>query len=131
MKRILVCILVLVVVLTGGLAQAEMKHGKGEHGVKGIIKHADANGDGNITYQEFMQAKWKYFDYKFVQLDANDDGVVSHREFMEYHRTKGDALFKKADKDGNGVISAEEKAQCKMLREKKPGAGGCKKKPQP
>ncbi len=130
MNRILVSIMVLIFVSAVGVAQAEMKHGKGGHGVKSIMKHADANGDGEITYQEFMQAKWKYFDYKFIQLDVNDDGVVSHREFMEHHRTKGDDLFKKADKNGDGVISAEEKAKCKMLREKKPGAGGCKKKPQ-
>lgn len=100
---------VLALILLSSSAHAEKGQGGSEHGIKVVVKYADADGDGNITYKEFMQAKWKYFDFKFNQLDANGDGMVSHREYMEFHREKGDEMFSKLDANGDGVVTAEER----------------------
>jgi hypothetical protein len=102
-----------------GMHQGSSGHKGGHkgHGMKEVMKYADQNDDGEITHEEFMRAKWAYFNNKFQKLDRNGDGVVSHREFMEFHRDKGEGMFKKKDANGDGVISAEEQAQA-MLKKK-------------
>jgi len=113
--------LILLISAQGVMASGDMKcgsgdehHGMGQHGMKGhgvksIIQYADANADGDITYQEFQRAKYKFFNHKFKELDRNGDGSVSEREFMDYHRTKGDNMFRMLDQNQDGKVSKEER----------------------
>ncbi len=57
--------------------------GKGKHG----MSRMDADGDGNISKEEFMQGHADKFD----QLDKNGDGVIdaSEREAHMGHKGKG------------------------------------------
>lgn len=51
----------------------------------------DANGDGNLSQEEFMT----HAQEKFTKMDANGDGMVSKEELKKkYHDKKRD---KKAD----------------------------------
>lgn len=99
--------------------QGKGQHGMKGHGVKSIIQYADANADGDITYQEFQRAKYKFFNHKFKELDRNSDGVVSEREFMEYHRTKGDEMFRMLDQNQDGKVSKEEREQAMTMKKGK------------
>ena len=94
----------------GGHAMKGASGHKG-HGMKEVMKYADVNEDGEITHEEFMRAKWAFFNHKFQRLDRNGDGMVSHREFMEFHRDKGEGMFSKKDADGDGVITKAEREQ--------------------
>jgi uncharacterized low-complexity protein len=48
------------------------------------MKRMDADGDGNVTHDEFM----KGHDAKFKSMDANDDGVIDSSE-REAHMKHG------------------------------------------
>jgi len=130
MKSVTLFIFLTLLVSAHGVMASDMKcgsgdghHGIGQHGMKGhgvksIIQYADANADGDITYQEFQRAKYKFFNHKFKELDRNDDGVVSEREFMEYHRTKGDDMFRMLDQNQDGKVSKEEREKAMMMKGK-------------
>lgn len=127
MKSVTLLFSLILLVSTQGVMASDMKcgsgsghHGMGHHGMKGhgvksIIQYADANDDGDITYQEFQRAKYKFFNHKFKQLDSNADGVVSEREFMEYHRTKGDEMFRMLDQNQDGKVSEQEREKAKGM----------------
>ena len=97
-------------------------------GVEPSLLNADANGDGSVTREEFVQAREKLF----ATLDRNGDGVVTADELPERaNGRRADPLarldkngdgraskdeftsaptrgFDRADKDGNGVLDAKE-----------------------
>jgi Ca2+-binding EF-hand superfamily protein len=132
MKLVSVFVFLILVVCTHGVMAEGMKcgsgggghhgmagHGMKSHGIKSIIQYADANDDGDITYQEFQRAKYKFFNHKFSELDRDGNGVVSQREFMEYHRTKGDQMFRMLDQNQDGKVSKEEREQSRSMMKDK------------
>ena len=103
------------------------------HGMGRMLKQADANEDGSITFEEFSAAGAGRFtdadadgdgnisaeeivtamqqermqrraERMIERFDANEDGVVSLAE-IESHQQK---LFALADRDDSGVIEADE-----------------------
>jgi Ca2+-binding EF-hand superfamily protein len=79
---------------------------------RGLLHQADADGDGVVTQQEFMDL--------FKRLDANGDGVLSEDE-MPHHRMggrhgrhgdpqkfAGGALARAADTNQDGKVTAQE-----------------------
>lgn len=60
------------------LMLAEGKCGEGKCG----MKRMDANGDGEVTKDEFMQGHEAMFD----SMDANGDGVIDVDEHQGHHR---------------------------------------------
>jgi hypothetical protein len=42
-----------------------------------FIKHADANGDGEVTFEEFKTAHLARLQKRFEKRDRNGDGVIS------------------------------------------------------
>ncbi len=60
------------------LMLAEGKCGEGKCG----MKRMDANGDGKVTKDEFMQGHEAMFD----SMDANGDGVIDVGEHQGHHR---------------------------------------------
>lgn len=55
---------------------------------------ADADGDGNVTWQEYVSAAKQRFERK----DANGDGVLSKDE-MKHHKKMKDMKNEKKGKD--------------------------------
>ena len=89
--------------LSGGymmLAEGKCGEGKcgGSKGKKGGcgMKRMDADGDGNVTHDEFM----KGHDAKFKSIDANDDGVIDSSERETHMKNKKSHM--KQGKDGEG-----------------------------
>ena len=65
------------------LMLAEGKCGEGKCGEgKCGMKRMDANGDGKVTKDEFMQGHEAMFD----SMDANGDGVIDAGEHQGHHR---------------------------------------------
>ncbi len=82
-------------------------HGKGGHHGK-MLKMMDTDGNGAVSKKEMMD----FHTARFEQSDANGDGEVTKEEFkaaMEKMRRKhkGDK-FKRLDANGDGQISEEE-----------------------
>ncbi|MDA1085511.1 MAG: hypothetical protein O2901_00640 [Verrucomicrobia bacterium] len=42
-----------------------------------FIKHADADGDGEVTFEEFKTAHLAGLEERFKKMDRNGDGVIS------------------------------------------------------
>ena len=65
---------------SGYMMLAEGKYGDGKcgggKGEGGCMKRMDADGDGNVSHDEFM----KGHDAKFKTMDVNDDGVIDPSE---------------------------------------------------
>ena len=97
------------------------------HGMHGHwmhwLKKADANGDGKVTKEEFMQAAKRYAEKKFSWLDANGDGVIDEKD----REARIDKHFDAMDANHDGKITREEwRAFHKKMHEmhKKPMKGG-------
>jgi uncharacterized low-complexity protein len=60
------------------LMLAEGKCGEGKCG----MRRMDANGDGKVTKEEFMQGHEAMFD----SMDANGDGVIDAGEHQGHHK---------------------------------------------
>lgn len=71
----------------------------------------DANNDGVITEQEFIDYQMKWFNKK----DTNKDGNVSKEEMTAHIKEK----FAKKDTNGDGKITPDEMKSSKM----NPGSG--------
>ena len=75
----------------------------------GRLTEADADGDGNISAEEIIAAMQqermqRRAERMIKRFDANEDGVVSLAE-IESHQQK---LFALADRDDSGVIEEDE-----------------------
>jgi uncharacterized low-complexity protein len=66
------------------LAEHEGKCGEGKCGMKMMMKKMDANKDGAISKEEFMQQHEKKFDKK----DKNSDGLLTEDEMQMMKKGK-------------------------------------------
>ena len=79
-------------VLALGAVTAFANHGDGKgHGA--MIKEADTNNDGKVTYDEFKVQHEKRMGEMFKKLDANADGAIdeaertaAHEKMREHHK---------------------------------------------
>ena len=84
-------------------AWADGWRGRGCHGHGGMamMHHADANGDGKVTKDEFMSAAKKRAQRMFAHMDANGDGVLDERD----HEAR---FFDRMDANHDGMVSRAE-----------------------
>ena len=97
----------LLFVSTADARQNEM----GGHGARPAFSELDANGDGEVSVEEFDAFRAA----KFAEADTNGDGVLSPDEMiarMEAQRVEKmrARMLERFDTDGNGTISPEEMA---------------------
>ncbi len=83
----------------------------GGHGQRPAFSELDANGDGEVSAEEFEAFRAA----KFAEADTNGDGVLSPEEMiarMEAQRVEKmrTRMLERFDTDGNGTISPEEMA---------------------
>jgi Ca2+-binding EF-hand superfamily protein len=64
----------------GFLTPDELAQGRHGHGGMGFM-HADTNGDGVISKDEWLAAS----DKRFARLDTNGDGVLTEEEMKAHH----------------------------------------------
>ena len=73
-----------------------------------ILKQADANGDGKVTFDELKAVRPKLTEQRFQKLDRNGDGVLTKADLPPRPAQVIARLLKNADKDGNGKVTLEE-----------------------
>lgn len=79
-----------------------------------LLKKADKNEDGKITFKELKTVAPKMTQEKFNHMDRNKDGVISKEDRPEGQgrprgrKPDGKGLLKKADADNDGKITLEE-----------------------
>ncbi len=73
-------------------------------------KKMDADGDGLISKQEYLDEKIKRIEQKFAKMDKNADGYLSEDEYVRKKSRfkKAGHYFKKLDKNADGMITPEE-----------------------
>ncbi len=83
--------------------------------LRDIFKQADANADGDITFEELSAVAPNITRERFDQFDRNGDGLLNPEDRTEGRpggpRRGGQAFaqrFREADKDGNGEVTFEE-----------------------
>ena len=91
-----------------GLAVPAHAQGATRQDAEVLIAEADANGDGNISREEFLARRSAAFD----ALDADESGVLTEPEFenavSERIRRFSKRAFNTVDQDGDGTISQAE-----------------------
>lgn len=80
--------------------------------IQGVLRNADANGDGMLTLEEFTAAFPEIAAPLFDVLDRNDDGVLSVDDLpdlpVEHFFLRLLRLLEIADADGNGEVTFAE-----------------------
>ena len=77
------------------------------HRMGGMLKQADANGDGNISRAEHDAMRAGHL----AALDRNNDGYVTHAEHKAAMEARMEQAFvKRHDKNGDGRVSVDEMA---------------------
>ncbi|GMV94571.1 MAG: hypothetical protein AMXMBFR82_43490 [Candidatus Hydrogenedentota bacterium] len=94
--------------------------------VRERFRHADANGDGQVTYEELRSSNPGVSAARFKQMDRNRDGVLSPTDRQpaqkgndlarnETRGSRNDAARKlmESDGDGDGAVTFEEVVKAK------------------
>ena len=81
------------------------------------FKRLDRDGDGAVTFEEFVRAS----DERLARMDANADGNIGHDEFRAYHEAEAkrriERLFAELDADRSGrLVPAELKGRAEAQR---------------
>ena len=110
---------VLTILAGAAMAQSTTQTGPEPHAMRG-----DADSDGRISRDEFMQGRVA----RLTAVDANRDGSVSAEEMRSGIDTRRNqrvsARFDAADADGNGILSREEFISASGERGDRAGRGG-------
>jgi hypothetical protein len=108
--------------LAGSLAQAQPPGG-------GLLR-MDADGDGQISREEFRPPEDRAGMGPFKRADADGDGAVTREEMnaagaehAQQMQAKMTARFNAMDADGNGVVTGEEAANHAFARMDADGDG--------
>jgi Ca2+-binding EF-hand superfamily protein len=72
-----------------------------------VFEQADANHDGQVTYEELKAVRPNLTQERFNMLDANHDGVLTKEDRAALRQEYLDKL-KQADTNGDGKVSFEE-----------------------
>jgi Ca2+-binding EF-hand superfamily protein len=127
--------------LATSAASAGPRH---EGGHNKFMEFFDSNGDGVVTYQEFLDASKHRFDRidtdhnasvteaefssymktrreerhkdHMARMDTNKDGKVSKDEFLSASQARAQRKFDRMDKDNDGLLSEAELAARKDHR---------------
>jgi len=90
------------------LAAAPLSAGQNDKKVDEIFNKLDANKDGKISYEEFMNGWYKagadQITVKSEELDANKDGKVTWKEMQIHFKKK----FDDADVNKDGYLDRKE-----------------------
>ena len=73
-----------------------------------LIKAADADQNGEVTWDEFHAKFPNISQDRFNFLDRNDDGVLTKEDVPWHERARILRRLKQADTDGNGEVTLEE-----------------------
>jgi EF hand len=93
----------LTLVPVAGLLLAAPGFAEGRRG--DLLANADANQDGVVTKQEFLDASAA----QFGRFDRNADGYIDDTDIPERMRARRDGTMRKElDKDGDGKVSKDE-----------------------
>jgi Ca2+-binding EF-hand superfamily protein len=90
-----------------------------------IFDSVDLDGNGVITPQEAKEISPDFTMAKFREYDLNGDGKVTYAEFLKVQKAKGDVKkrFLAADLDGDGYVTKKEAdTRVKFLRDYAGGA---------
>ena len=94
----------------------ECPHKKRMHGDhQAWFSDADADGDGNISWDEFKANHEDMLKQKFEKLDADGDGKVTKEELAAYKAKKAEMMEKKHEHKGE---KGEKKGEKKGKKDK-------------
>ena len=121
--------------ISASVVNADPRH---EGGHNKFMQFFDTNGDGTVTYEEFLGASRTRFERidtdsnaaiseaefstymqsrreerhkdHFEHMDANKDGKVSKDEFLTSNQERAQRMFERMDRDNDGQLSNEELA---------------------
>ncbi len=76
-----------------------------------ILRQADADNDGQITFEELLVVVPELTEEQFNRLDRNDDGVISRDDLHHFNSDHIEGLYnilREADADEDGEVTFEE-----------------------
>jgi len=79
-----------------------------------ILRFMDANRDGQVSREEFVEFRQNRAGSQFDQADADRDGTLSREEFLQLQADDARSRFSRMDRNGDGYWGLDEM----------PGAGG-------
>jgi Ca2+-binding EF-hand superfamily protein len=96
----------------------------GRYMLEAVYAEADADGNSQITYEEWQAANPDADKAKFYAPDKNGDKVVTPEEAKAHFTRQGtmNDLFKKMDTDNSGYLSRDEVVAFKEKMEAQSGS---------
>lgn len=108
--------------LTEGLKQLQKEKGFGDAEVSKLMKSCDVDGNGTLSYEEFIAAtihqnkleSQEHLFMAFSHFDADNSGYITQDELLTSLKDHGlptdnvEELISNADKNGDGKIDYEE-----------------------